>query len=74
MITEIDLREELAGGGEPLDRILEAAAAIVPGDSLSLLVPFEPVPLYGVLEREGFTYSSEHLPSGDWRVLFTREG
>jgi uncharacterized protein (DUF2249 family) len=38
--------------------IMEAAAAIVPGDRLVIIAPFEPVPLYAVLQGQGFTHQT----------------
>jgi uncharacterized protein (DUF2249 family) len=40
------------------------------GQSLVLLVPFEPVPLYTKLGHLGFEAHPEELPDGTWRVEF----
>ena len=66
----LDVREELRGGGEPLPRILNAVGALAPGQALRLLVPFEPLPLYGVLGRKGFDHRAVRQGEGDWEVLF----
>lgn len=65
-----DARPILATGGEPFANIMDEVAALEPGQPLVLLVPFEPVPLEGVLSAQGFTWSAETLESGDWRVVF----
>lgn len=67
----LDVREELRSGGEPLARIMTAVNALAPGQSLRLLVTFEPLPLYAVLARKGFGHSARRLAEGDWEVLFT---
>lgn len=68
----VDVRPEIAAGGEPLEKILAAAEAVGAGGSFAVLAPFEPVPLVRLLARRGFTASTERLDSGDFRVLFRR--
>lgn len=68
----LDVRPELAAGGEPFVRILEAAATIRPGQSLVIIAPFEPAPLYGVLDGRGFTYATARVAADEWVVNFTR--
>jgi len=66
----VDVRPIVARGEEPFDTIMAAAGALDPGQPLVVLVPFEPVPLEGVLSAQGFTWSAETLDTGDWRVVF----
>src|SRR5690349_1760828 len=47
--TVLDVRPELEQGGEPFVRIMEAASSITPDETLVIVAPFEPVPLYAVL-------------------------
>jgi uncharacterized protein (DUF2249 family) len=68
----LDVRPELEQGGEPFVRIMETAVAIKPGETLVIIAPFEPVPLYTVLEARGFTHATEHLVDDEWVVQFTR--
>ncbi|MGH7057307.1 MAG: DUF2249 domain-containing protein [Acetobacteraceae bacterium] len=68
---ELDVREELRKGGEPLPRILEATRKLAPGQSLCLRATFEPIPLYSVLARKGYSHESKRFGEGDWEVLFT---
>ncbi len=69
----LDVRPDLAAGRDPFTRILEAARGIPPGGKLVLLAPFEPVPLYAVLGRQGFTVSTESLGGEEgFRVTFVR--
>lgn len=68
----LDVRSELASGGDPLMHILEAAAHIQPGQSLVIVAPFEPVPLYAVLGERGFAHETECVASDEWVVRFTQ--
>lgn len=73
MKTEVlDLRDDLRKGCAPFGRIMAAAASVKPGDSLLLIAPFEPVPLFTVMAQQGFTYQAAQTPAGDWEVCFTR--
>lgn len=69
--TVLDVRPELAAGGEPFVRIMEAAAQIPVGGSLVLVAPFEPVPLYGALQSRGFTHTTHQVAADEWVVRFT---
>lgn len=70
----LDVRPEIAAGGEPLGTILEVAEAVPAGGSFVLLAPFEPVPLLGLLARRGFDSEVTPLGDGGCRVVFTRRG
>lgn len=54
--------------GEPFSDIMTALEDLDDEDSLVLVNSFEPTPLYGVLEREGFTHDSEQVGSEEWRI------
>jgi len=69
----LDVREDISAGGEPCSRIMELAGRLQAGDTLHLIAPFEPRPLYEVLGRQGFTHESHALAGGDWEVRFTRK-
>lgn len=68
----LDVRPELEQGGEPFVRIMEAASAIKPGGTLAIVAPFEPVPLYAVLEAQGFAHETEKVAADEWVVCFSR--
>jgi len=70
----LDVREDLRQGRAPFDRILAAAEALRDGQTLRLIAPVKPVPLMGMLAREGFTHVATPTSAGDWEVLFTRHG
>ncbi len=67
----LDVREELRTGGEPLPRILKAVGGLAVGQSMRLLVPFEPMPLYALLGRKGFDHEELRRGEGEWEVLFS---
>ncbi|HLZ54638.1 MAG TPA: DUF2249 domain-containing protein [Verrucomicrobiae bacterium] len=73
-IITLDVRDDLRNGSEPFSKIMCTVGQLRPGEQLSLLVPFEPVPLFAVMAKQGFTHAARPLPDGDWEVLFTRNG
>jgi hypothetical protein len=70
--TVLDVRPDLAAGREPLSKIMDAAREIPDLGSLTVLAPFEPVPLYSVLRRMGFSHETEALGAEGYRIVFTR--
>lgn len=68
----LDVRPELEQGGEPFVQIMEAAQRIQPGESLVIVAPFEPAPLYSALGGRGFSHAAERVTSDEWIVQFTR--
>lgn len=73
-MAHLDVREDLRQGREPFSKIMETVAGLAEGEDLELIAPFEPVPLYRVLERRNFTHEAEQQPDGSWRVVFRRSG
>jgi uncharacterized protein (DUF2249 family) len=71
--TELDVRDDIARGQEPFERIMTAVRALPAGHVLVLRAPFEPVPLYDVLGRRGFAHWTERRAADDWAVSFWRE-
>ncbi len=71
-MSTVDARPIIASGAEPFGEIMAAVGALEEGEELVVLAPFEPVPLEGVLSSQGFTYETEDLGGGDWRVTFRR--
>ena len=68
----LDVRPDLASGGEPFVRIMEAAVTIQRGKTLVIIAPFEPVPLYEVLGSRGFTHETVKVADDEWVVRFAR--
>lgn len=52
---------------------MNAAAGLRAGESLRLLAPFEPKPLFGVLGQQGFAHRARPIGDGDWEVVFFRD-
>ena len=44
---------------EPLERVLETLDRLHPGQRLRVLIPREPVPLYRILERNGYAHETK---------------
>ncbi len=72
-IVTLDIRETIRAGQQPCSSIMSAAANLRTGESLRLLAPFEPRPLFGVLGQQGFAHRVRPLGDGDWEVLFFRD-
>ena len=49
---------------EPLELAVAALPTLAPGDELVLLLHCEPLPLYSILERNGYSYRSELRADG----------
>lgn len=69
---ELDVRPLLERGEEPFTVIMAAIARVPERGALRLRASFEPVPLYAVLARRGFSHSSRALGANDWEVVFSR--
>lgn len=69
----LDVREDLRQGREPFSKIMNAAQQLGPYETLFLIAPFEPAPLFSVLGNQGFDHQSKRLQTGDWEVVFTRQ-
>jgi uncharacterized protein (DUF2249 family) len=70
--VHLDVREEIRTGQQPFARIMAAVTALAADQTLVLRAPFEPIPLYDVLGRRGFTHWTERHAADDWSVSFYR--
>ena len=70
----LDVREDIRNGREPFDRIMKTVDALEEGQSLLLIAPFEPLPLYGVLAGHGLHHQSSTMSGGDWEIRFSHRG
>ena len=69
-VQTLDVREALRSGREPFSTIMQTIASLRPGESLKLIAPFEPTPLYAVLVQQGFSHQASAV--GDhFEVLFS---
>ncbi len=71
-IVDLDLREELRAGNSPLAHITEEADRLGPGGVLHLRTPFEPRPLFALLDQRGFVHRSQPFAEDDWSSWFWR--
>ncbi len=53
---------------EPLERALAELTTLAPGEELVLLLRCEPLPLYSILERNGYRYRAERRADGSNEV------
>ncbi len=72
VLTDLDVRDDLRSGREPLARILAVAEALPAAGVLHLRTPFQPAPLFYVLSQRGFAYHSEAFAADDWSSWFWR--
>lgn len=56
----------------PFERIDDAISDLDAEERLTLVNSFEPVPLYEVLERRGFSYETRRVGEDHWRVAIER--
>lgn len=70
----LDVREGLASGIDPFQKIMETISSLPPDNFLLIINTFEPVPLINVLKRKGFEYYTEELPNGLFHCYFKNTG
>lgn len=68
----LDTRPVFQRGESPCGAIDDAVAQLAPGQTLVLLVPFEPVPLYTKLGAQGFSHKPTQNEDGTWRIEFRK--
>jgi hypothetical protein len=49
---------------EPLELAVAALATLAPDDELVMLLHCEPLPLYSILDRNGYSYRAERRADG----------
>ena len=70
-VRELDVRPALRAGEEPFQAIMDAVSTLAPGQSLRLIAPFRPVPLFSVMANRGFAASDRAIGNGDWEITFS---
>jgi uncharacterized protein (DUF2249 family) len=58
---------------EPLERALDALAALEGGQRLRMMIGREPFPLYDMLHKRGYLHETIPRPDGDYEILVWRE-
>lgn len=69
----LDVREDIRRGVEPFARVMAAVKRLGSDDVFVLRTPFEPIPLYDVLGKRGFSHWTERRAPDDWSVWFYRQ-
>ncbi len=54
LVTELDVREQLAAGSDPFKEIIAATRTLPAGGILNLIASFEPAPMIRVLQKQGW--------------------
>ena len=71
--VHLDVRADIRSGGEPFAKIMAAVKALQPDQALELRTPFEPLPLYRVLAKQGLAHWAQAQAADDWSVWFYSE-
>ena len=66
---EIDARQL---EGFFLQKIVQTAQTLDQGQGLKIVQSFEPVPLYGVMEKEGWEHFTEKISEDEFHIFFRR--
>lgn len=54
---------------EPMVQVLDALAALAPGQRVHMVINREPRPLFRILEANGFAFTSEIRPDFLYQIL-----
>lgn len=68
--TTIDARPILAAGGCPFDSVFEAAAKLEQGDNITVIAPFNPVPIHMALAGVGIDHVKTTEADNSFTVKF----
>lgn len=71
--VRVDVRDDIRNGREPFSKIMKAVAALQIDEQLLVIAPFEPVPLFRVMEKQGFRHTSQPVAASEWETRFTRQ-
>lgn len=69
---DLDVRPLVASKRPPLPAILDAVSRLEPGQALRMTAPFEPVPLFAMLGKQGFRHEARTEIDGTWVIVFRR--
>ncbi|MFO1420636.1 MAG: DUF2249 domain-containing protein [Candidatus Competibacteraceae bacterium] len=56
---------------EPMERVLAALDDLQPGQRVRFLIHRQPYPLYDILSRYRYRYSTESFPDGHFEILIS---
>lgn len=56
---------------EPMERVLAALDELQPGQQVRFLIHRQPYPLYDILSRYHYRYSTKSFPDGHFEILIS---
>ena len=68
----LDVRSILELGDDPTSTIIEAMSRLETSETLELVMPFQPVPLYRHMEQLGYVHEAQRIENNGWRITFKR--
>ncbi len=71
-MASLDVRSIIAHGGDPFETIMRVVLSLEPSEEFELVAPIDPIPLYSVLDLQGFDHETADLGDGDFKVVFRR--
>lgn len=69
----LDVRPFHERGEEPFHAIMSAVESLHPDQDFLLINSFEPIPLYRVMEKRGFTHQTSEISPEEWHITFRRK-
>ena len=57
---------------EPMERVLEALDQLQPGQHIRMVIDREPVPLYRILQNNGYRYATSMRDDYIYEILITQ--
>ncbi|MCO4293942.1 DUF2249 domain-containing protein [Solitalea sp. MAHUQ-68] len=69
----LDVRPLLAQKQDPFKQIMETVNTLPTGSGLHLITPFEPVPLYVIMQSKGFVCRTERISNNEVHTYFEPE-
>ena len=69
----LDVRPFHERGEEPFGAIMSAVESLQPDQEFLLVNSFEPIPLYRVMEKRGFTHQTSEISADEWHIVFRRK-
>lgn len=72
-IKELDVRDIIDSGGDPLNLILEKIKEVHTGEALKVINSFEPVPLIKILEKQGYEVYVDTLDDNRIETYFYKK-
>lgn len=57
---------------EPMERVLEALDMLQPGQHIRMVIDREPVPLYRILEKNGYRYRTSMRDGFIYEILISQ--